>query len=165
MCSRIIMFSAEITMYPWTKIDREMAVAYIINQGRLLVFRQVLLPDAGIQVPVGLIEPYETPSQAGLRIAGKETGLEGLFLREYLGYAVVDLTRYGLKETHRRHFFHLELPGIAPTDWRRSKSDPSGGTTTSIELEYYWVNLPDEVPELNAELDALVGGINLSLKA
>jgi 8-oxo-dGTP pyrophosphatase MutT (NUDIX family) len=158
------MFWANLTMHPWTKIDRETAVAYIINQGRLLVFRQVQTSDAGIQVPAGSIEPYETPSQAVLRKAREETGLEGLILREYLGYAVVDLTRFGLKETHRRHFFHVELPGTAPVEWRRSKPIPPDGLSTLIELEFYWVNLPDQVPELLAELDALVGGINLSPK-
>ncbi len=98
-------------MDPWIKINHEAAFAYITNQSRLLIFRDRYSPEGGLQVPGGLIESYEIPSQAVLRYSRLETGLDGLILREYLGYAVVDLTRYGLNETHRRHFFHLELPG------------------------------------------------------
>jgi ADP-ribose pyrophosphatase YjhB (NUDIX family) len=152
-------------MNQWTKIHRETAFAYITNQGRLLVFRQSDSPDAGIQVPGGLIEPYETPSQAVLRNARLETGLEGLILHEYLGYAVIDLTRYGLNETHRRHFFHVVAPGEAPVQWLYPEPHPEHGVSAPKVLEFYWVNLPNQVPELTTELDALVGGINLGLKS
>jgi 8-oxo-dGTP pyrophosphatase MutT (NUDIX family) len=151
-------------MYPKTKINHEVAMAYITNKGRLLVFRHLQSPDAGIQVPGGLIEDQETPSQAALREAREGTGLVGFSLREYLGYADVDLTPYGLAEIHRRHYFHLELTGNPPARWLHSEMHPSNGKTTPVEYEFFWVEMPDQVPDLKAEQDALVGGINLAQK-
>ncbi|MCD6284740.1 MAG: NUDIX domain-containing protein [Anaerolineae bacterium] len=41
--------------------------AYITHANRLLVFRHVDVPDAGIQVPGGTVEEGEVPDEAAMR--------------------------------------------------------------------------------------------------
>ncbi len=151
-------------MFPKYRINREEAFAYITNQDRLLVFRHTHQPEAGIQVPGGLIKPGETPRQAALRKASEETGLSGLIYGEYLGYSDVDLTPYGKSKMHRRHFFHILLPGSAPERWTHLEEHPSDESSEPVEFEFYWCKLPDQVPELMAKQDVLIGGITLGPK-
>ena len=63
----------------------EKVVAYVTSGDRLLVFRHVHEPEAGIQVPAGTVEPGESPDDAVIREAHEETGLAGLTIRRYLG--------------------------------------------------------------------------------
>ena len=121
--------------------------------GRILVFEHPGAPDAGIQVPAGIIEPGEDPARAALREAAEESGLRGqtpdavpqfnlphafvlnghdlpvyLSLRRKLGVVDYDLRPYGRDETHRRHFFHLEMLGDLPESWTAWEEHPSDGS-------------------------------------
>lgn len=60
------------------------------------------------------------------------------------------MSDFGLAELHYRRFYHLRLRGDAPPAWRHYESDPSDGSTAPIPLDFYWVNLPHEAPELIA---------------
>ena len=62
-----------------------MVLAYITQRDRLLVFRHVVFAEAGIQVPGGTQNEYETPEEAVLREAHEETGLRDLRLDALLG--------------------------------------------------------------------------------
>ena len=131
-------------------------VAYITSGRRLLVFSHPHLPEAGIQVPAGTIEPGEPPERAVMREALEETGLPRLRLRVCLGARDFDSAAYGGDEIQRRHFFHLELEGDAPERWRHFERYPSEGGTEPIEFELFWAGFPDQVPELKAGLGDLL---------
>jgi 8-oxo-dGTP diphosphatase len=130
------------------RVMAEKALAYITQGQRLLVFRHTQFPEAGIQVPGGTIGAGESAAEAALREAREETGLEGLEIRALLGVREFDLSPYGQKGVQRRHYFHLEFHGQAPETWLHDEMDPSDGSPTPIEFEFFWVRLPDEVPEL-----------------
>ncbi|HJO81935.1 MAG: NUDIX domain-containing protein [SAR202 cluster bacterium] len=126
------------------------AVAYITHGDRLLVFSHVGMPEAGIQVPAGTIEPGELPEDAVLREAWEETGLATLCVRSFLGVPELDVTPFGRDEIYRRHYFHLELTGAASESWIHFEQDPSDGGPP-VEFELFWAPL-DNVPELAADV-------------
>ena len=157
------------------------AVCYITRDRRILVFEHPGVPDAGIQVPAGTIDPDEDPARAALREAAEETGLRGappdaaprfgvpyafmlsshdlpvhLSLRRKLGVVDCDLRPYGRNETHRRHFFHLEVSGDLPASWTAWEEHPSDGSPAPIEFRVFWADLCGSLPLLSGELDALL---------
>jgi len=131
-------------------------VAYITQGDQLLVFSHPHHPEAGIQVPAGTVEEGESPREAVLREAREETGLDGLEIRSYLGLQEYDLSAYGRSEVEERHFFHLAFCGEAPARWRHYEMHPSEGDAEQIEFELYWVEFPEEVPELAGDQGALL---------
>ena len=66
-----------------SQIDK--VYAYITHANKLLVFKHVDFPEAGIQVPAGTMDAGETPEMAVMREVFEETGLKGLVLKKYLG--------------------------------------------------------------------------------
>lgn len=136
----------------------EKVVAYVTKGGRLLVFRHVD-GGAGVQVPAGTLEAGESPAEGVMREAREETGLESMEFRGFLGTRDYNMSRFGIAETHRRHYFHLECTGEAPEVWRHFETAASGGPSTRIEFELYRVELPDDVPELAAGQGDFLGEI------
>ena len=126
----------------------EKVVAYITSGRRLLVFRQVHFPEAGIQVPAGTVDPGESPDAAVIREALEETGLEGLSIRAFLGRRDYDDPTVRDPVVHRRYYYWLECSDDAPSTWRHFEEHPSGGVTEPIEFELWWVAFPNGVPEL-----------------
>jgi 8-oxo-dGTP pyrophosphatase MutT (NUDIX family) len=114
-------------------------VAYITWRGRILVFRHVHFPEAGIQVPAGRPEEGEGLEKAVLREAFEETGLKGLRLISNRGGSV-----------ERRPFYHLEFSGEAPETWIHIEETPSNGSPAPVVFELYWVDL-DEGMELDKD--------------
>lgn len=137
----------------------ERVCAYITQGDRLLVFSHPHHPEAGIQAPGGTIEAGEAPLAAVLREAHEETGLTDLTVRSYLGVREYDLRPYGRNGIERRHFFHLDFCGQAPATWRHFEMQPSDGSEAPIEFEFFWVRLPDDVPELIAGQGDLLASI------
>jgi len=103
------------------------------DQRQLLLIRH---PYAGIQIPAGTIEPYETLEQAALREASEETGLSGLTVAAYLGNEQISLPpdqRAILHSTviysrpdatsfdwaHLRRGIWVTLTGRRQADWRQ----------------------------------------------
>jgi 8-oxo-dGTP diphosphatase len=127
---------------------RERVVAYITWGERLLVFRHTRFPEAGIQVPGGSVEPGEDPHQAVLREAREETGLQDFEVCAYLGSRAYDLALWGGSGIQQRRYYHLVLHGQAPERWVHYEHTPSDGSPGPIELEFYWVTFPEQVPEL-----------------
>jgi len=124
-------------------------VAYITRGDKLLVFSHPRHPEAGIQAPAGTIEKDESPDEAVIREAREETGLRQLEMRSFLGVREHDLSPYGIAEVIQRYFYHLECRQETPITWRHYENDPSDGSPAPIEFEFFWVKLPDEVPELS----------------
>jgi uridine kinase len=129
---------------------------------RLLVFSHPNAPEAGIQVPAGTIRPGESPEEAVLREAYEETGLENLEIVGFLGERFRHATNLGRDEIHQRFFFHLRCSGSPPAVWRHYEPDPDDGSEPPL-FELFWARLPDEVPTLVAEHEALLPALMASL--
>ncbi len=114
--------------------------AYITHNHRLLVFRHIHCPEAGIQVPAGTIEPDEHPDKAVLREAFEETGLTDLTLACLLGEQERDMSDFGLNEIHYRRFYHLLCTGNPPETWQHEE----GYSEIRPIFEFFWASLPHE---------------------
>lgn len=123
--------------------------AYITHSHRLLVFRHADFPQAGIQVPAGTVHPNELPDKAVLREVYEETGLSDFTGVCFLGEQSRDMQDFNRDEIHHRYFYHLPYSGDPPPTWRHNET--SGGTTKPIVFEFFWADLPDEVPALIAD--------------
>ncbi|UCC67324.1 MAG: NUDIX domain-containing protein [Armatimonadota bacterium] len=133
---------------------RHVVLAYITHADRLLVFAHPDFPEAGIQVPGGAVKEGEKPDEAIMREAFEETGLEGLELQSYLGDH--DVYVEARDEVYHCRFYHLTYHGCPPVRWRHDETDPADGSPGPITFEFFWVRLPDEVPALSGEQDAML---------
>jgi len=125
--------------------------AYITHQNRLLVFRHTDFPEAGIQVPAGTVLPDEDLETAVLREAWEETGLQDLSIKTYLGEQIRNMADVGKDEIHHRHFYHLLCGGDPPEQWQHDETSPSDGGSSPIHFEFFWAELPNQIPELIAD--------------
>lgn len=133
---------------------RRKAFAYITHHGRLLVFRHVDFPEAGIQVPAGTLEEGESPGEAVLREAREETGLDNLEVCALLGER--DLAWKDL--VFHCWFYHLACTGTPPERWQHDELHASDGSGP-IRFEFFWAKLPDAIPPLAWEHGALLAGL------
>ncbi len=125
-------------------------LAYITWAGRLLVFRQRDIPDAGLQVPAGTVEAGEAPAQAVLREIHEETGLTDLPAPRLLGVTEFDLSPVRA-EVQERHVFHVGLRAEPPAEWHHVERHRSDGGPPVV-FEFFWLALND------AALGDLAGG-------
>ena len=94
----------------------EKVTAFITNgEGaatRLLLFEH---PTTGIQIPAGTVEEAESHSQAALREAAEESGLTGIELHKYVGFADTQLPddRYAI--LHKTKVY--SRPNRTSFDW------------------------------------------------
>ena len=117
-----------------TRRVREKAVAYVVHEGRLLVFSHPGEPLAGIQVPAGGIDPGEDPADAALRETKEETGVTARIVAS-LGVFHYDMAPYR-DEIQRCHAFHLEPVGDVRERWR-------GGESDDLPFDCFWIPLAD----------------------
>jgi 8-oxo-dGTP pyrophosphatase MutT (NUDIX family) len=141
-------------------IHKHKVLAYITHRGRLLVFRQPDHPEAGIQVPGGTVANGEDPALAVLREAMEETGLASLRLAAHLGDFEQAAPEFG--EVWTRHCYQLVCDGDRPETWRHDELTPSDGSPGPITFEFFWVNLPDGVPELATGHEVMVPNLQLN---
>ena len=125
--------------------------AYITHRDRLLVFRHTDFPEAGVQVPAGTVLKDEELEAAVLREAEEETGLHDLSIKAYLGDQIRNMADVGKDEIHHRHFYHLLCGGDPPEEWLHDETSPSDGGISPIHFEFFWAEMPDQVPELIAD--------------
>jgi 8-oxo-dGTP pyrophosphatase MutT (NUDIX family) len=88
----------------------------------------------------------EGPAAAVLREAAEETGLSSLRITAHLGDFEQSVPERD--EVWTRHCYHLLCDGDPPETWRHAELTPSDGTPGPITFEFFWVKLPDGVPEL-----------------
>ena len=120
--------------------------AYITHGERLLLLSHPFAPDAGIQVPAGTVEAGEDWTTAVLREAYEETGLDNLEIVRHLGDA--EQRWPGRTEVALRHFYHLRCTEQPPERWWHKELHPSEGEAERIPFEFFWAQLPYEVPVL-----------------
>ncbi len=124
---------------------------YITYGDKLLVFRHPYVPEAGIQVPGGSVEPGEALEEAALREAIEETGLTTLQMRGFLGeQRWQNPYPEGSYRVAHRHFYHLTVTAPPPERWQHSEPFPSIGTENHV-FEFFWVPLTN-VPPLIADM-------------
>jgi 8-oxo-dGTP pyrophosphatase MutT (NUDIX family) len=138
--------------------------AYITHRNRLLVFSHTDFPEAGIQVPAGTVLPNEDLNVAVLREAQEETGLRDLVIKAYLGEQIRNMADIGKDEIHHRHFYHLLFTGDPPEQWQHDETSPSQGGTSPIRFEFFWAELPDEIPELIADHGVMLPNLEKRMK-
>ena len=131
-------------------------LAYITHHNQLLVFEHPLSPEAGIQVPAGTVQVDELPEDAVMREAQEETGLSILKYSAFLGEYLRDMSEFGKQEVHHRFFYHLTCTQDPPRTWRHGEYDPSETGVDYIPFDFYWVDLPDGVPNLAGEQDKMI---------
>ena len=140
---------------------RQRAYAYITSRNRLLVFAHTDLPEAGVQVPAGTVQPEEEPAAAVMREAEEETGLANLEFIGCLGNLERDMTEFGTSEIQEAWFYHLRCPGEPPESWRHNET--SRGTVGPVRFDFFWATLPDGVPELIALNGAMLDELNKTM--
>jgi len=89
--------------------------------------------------------------------------LKSLRIVRKLRVAKRDLSEFGLKAVHERHYFHLTATRFPGDSWISYEDKPSDGTEGSIAFRFYWVPLGD-VPPLAGELDEMLPELMQSLR-
>jgi 8-oxo-dGTP pyrophosphatase MutT (NUDIX family) len=122
------------------KVVKDKVIAYIVRDGRLLVFRHVdySYEEVGVQVPAGSVRPGEAPADAVLREAREETGLDKFRIVRPLGEGEYDISPYRW-EIQRRHFFELRLDGEVPERWE--SQEDHDGEAEPTRFECFWIPL------------------------
>lgn len=139
----------------------EKVYAYITSGNKLLVFKHTQFPEAGIQVPGGTVEGEERLEDAVLREAREETGMKELKVISYLGMQPFDLSTIGASGIQHRHFFHLFYEGTMIDSWRHHEMTPSDGHPQPIEFEFFWVTIPDKVPDLAGDQGVMLNKVKI----
>ncbi len=139
-------------------IIKKKVYAYITKGDKLLVFEQpdpqtgVPLSEAGIQVPGGTVEKEENIKTAVIREVLEETGLENAILLSFLGKTryTFDPSVYDKTMTHERYFFHFQCEEETRSTWKIVERTPSLDPGHIIILQYRWIHLEKDMPELIA---------------
>ncbi|MFC4455612.1 NUDIX hydrolase [Deinococcus sonorensis] len=121
---------------------REKALCFVVQGERLLVFDHVGVPDAGVQLPAGGVEPGESPAEAAVRELWEESGLRLSAPVHLLSYE----WRRQLPErlTHQVcHAFAFRAPDGLPETW----THPADGEV----FQYRWA--PLDRPALDWDMD------------
>jgi ADP-ribose pyrophosphatase YjhB (NUDIX family) len=109
-------------------------IAYVTRGGdhgaELLVFEHVGLPEAGVQVPAGTVEPDEAIETALHRELAEESGLTGLTVIAALGSFPDRVWNV------RRHVYHLAAPPDAPDSWEHTVH--GDGEDAGFRFRYSW---------------------------
>ena len=139
-------------------VEIRKAFGYVTKNNKLLVFEQpdpttgIPMPEAGIQVPGGTIERGESPEIAAKREVHEETGLNNIELLSFFGKNAYsyDTSIYGKKVTHQRYFFHFHCIENTPSRWQTIEKTPSDDPGHKIILQFWWVEINEQMPELIA---------------
>jgi hypothetical protein len=76
-----------------------------------------------------------------------------------LGGQTIDLSPWGLEQTHHRHFALLTCDRELPNTWRHTELTPSDGSLGPTWFEFYWLNIQESRDALVAETGALLDQI------
>lgn len=136
--------------------------AFITRADRLLVFRHVDHPQAGIQVPGGTVEAGESYAAALWREVGEETGLFGLAFGGLVGRQRIAIPSGEGAVLHLRRFYHLRLDAEPLERWRHVEEHASDGSGPLV-FEFWWADLAAP-PRLEGQQDACLAALRRRLK-
>lgn len=114
------------------------ALAYVVKDGRLLVFRHVdySFEEVGLQVPGGTIEAGESPEAAVLRELREETGYDCFEIVKKLGVTTYDISPYRY-EIQERHIFLVRPTAPLPERWPSEEGHDDARPST--KFENFWL--------------------------
>lgn len=105
---------------------------------QLLVFQHPV-PEAGIQIPKGTVEPGEDIKNAVIRETKEETGL-GHF---HVGHLLAeDYWENDDGVIHHRYFYHIHVPH-APDFWDYQPT--GGGEEEGLTFHFFWMAEQNDV--------------------
>lgn len=87
-------------------------------------------------------------------------------ISSYLGRRTFDNSIWGPNAIHHRHFFHLLCDETTPDKWSYEEKDLSiriDATPEQIIFDFHWIELPDDVPELQLGHDAFLDSLLLNM--
>lgn len=117
----------------------EKVLVYVVHRNELLVFHHVGMPEAGIQVPAGTLEPGEAPAAAARREVYEETGLD-VVIQHKLGEYSYPMHAYGRDEVQHRHVFQAAPQGEPARTWLHIEAHRSDGGEP-VTLACHWQRL------------------------
>ncbi len=147
-----------------TMKNQNKVVAYITRGTKLLVFDHANFPEVGTQVPAGTIEDGETPTFAVMREVFEETGLNKLYLRDFLGMQTLVLEKPEGKMLINRHYYHFEVPDDVPDTWAHYETKPSDGSFDLILFNFRWVDFSKDNITLAGKQDFFLRLLGNKLK-
>lgn len=104
------------------------------SEHKILVFRHLDLPEAGVQVVGGTVDAGEDMVAALHREIEEESGLKGLQLVREVG-SVQRFSPYH-QEWQERHFFHLVAGPDVPSTWEHRVS--AGERDDGLVFRFEW---------------------------
>ncbi len=123
-------------------------VCYGIVEGKVLVFRHRDVPEAGLQVPAGTVEPNEEPRAAAIREASEETG-KVFEVVEKIGELDLAFDEPPRRELHHRQFFAMRALEPLPERWLQFAEG-------HCWFEFEWMPVAQAVSALSYEQGALL---------
>jgi hypothetical protein len=84
--------------------------------------------------------------------------LTSLRIARFLGERVYDMSAYGIRQLHHRHFFHLLCDQATPEQWQHDECDPSEveAGVTKVTFDFFWIDLRQPRPALIAGHDEFI---------
>jgi len=124
------------------------AYVYILRRQHLLVFREKVHKDSGVQVPGGTLDPGETPETGARREVTEETGRIDLVIDGYLGSHIWNYQWRHVTGRYRRHFYFGHFENPVPETWKHWEMTPSDGGPP-FQMRFYWVPFVTARPRLD----------------
>ncbi|WP_281657804.1 NUDIX domain-containing protein [Halobacillus sp. Cin3] len=115
---------------------------------QVLVF-QHSVPEAGIQIPKGTVNPGEDPLHAVVREMVEETGLTSVYVEKLLA---VDKWMNTDSKQHKRYFYQLNTTELKD-NWAHH---PIGGREErGLTFHFFWISSEEEVSLIRGHGDYL----------
>ena len=115
---------------------------------QVLVFQHPVA-SAGIQIPKGTVEKFESPYNAVIREIKEETGLEEFHVK---GLIAKDLWEYEDGVIHERYFFEIQVD-CNDDYWTHNPS--GGGEEDNLVFSFFWISSINEVDLVRGHGDYL----------
>jgi len=132
----------------WNPIKKAYGYVTRVKDGKtqLLVFRHPI-PEAGIQIPKGTVEPNEDPYHAVSREIEEETGLRNFQVEKLIAE---DYWESDDGVIHNRFFYKLHVTNVCD-EW---DYDPTGGgAEEGLVFHYFWISSKEEVEIIRGHSD------------